>query len=320
MYGVKMKGIGKAIPEFKLSNHDLAEFIDTSDEWIQTRTGISSRHISTGETTTDLAVLAGQSALIDGDIEPEEIDLVIVATVTPDSTMPSTACAAAKRMGIKKATCFDLSAACSGFIFASEIAVSFIRQGNYKKALVIGAEVFSKVLNWEDRSTCVLFADGAGAAVYTRSEQDQILNIVTASDGGGSDLITLPVLTKSNRFNPNEVSEAYMYMDGREVYKFATTEVPKNILDVLEGTNYTANDIDWFILHQANARIMDSIAKKLQVDKEKFFKNMDSHGNTSAASIPMALADVKEQFKPGDKIILSGFGAGLTWGSIFMIW
>jgi 3-oxoacyl-[acyl-carrier-protein] synthase-3 len=320
MYGVKMKGIGKAIPEFKLSNHDLAEFIDTSDEWIQTRTGISSRHISTGETTTDLAVLAGQSALIDGDIEPEEIDLVIVATVTPDSTMPSTACAAAKRMGIKKATCFDLSAACSGFIFASEIAVSFIRQGNYKKALVIGAEVFSKVLNWEDRSTCVLFADGAGAAVYTRSEQDQILNIVTASDGEGSDLITLPVLTKSNRFNPNEVSEAYMYMDGREVYKFATTEVPKNILDVLEGTNYTANDIDWFILHQANARIMDSIAKKLQVDKEKFFKNMDSHGNTSAASIPMALADVKEQFKPGDKIILSGFGAGLTWGSIFMIW
>ncbi|MDF2615218.1 MAG: 3-oxoacyl-(acyl-carrier-protein) synthase [Clostridia bacterium] len=320
MYGVKINGIGRAVPELELSNQDIAEFIDTSDEWIESRTGIKSRHISTGETTTDLAVMAAMHALKDGDIDAGSIDLVIVATVTPDSTMPSTACLVAKKAGIKNATCFDISAACSGFIYASEIAVSFIKQGNYKNALVIGAEVLSRAVDWDDRSTCVLFADGAGAAVYTRSSENKIVNILTASDGGGSDHITLPTLTRANRFNQTEMSSKYMEMNGKEVYKFATTAVPQNIQDVLNGTGYTPEDIDLFILHQANSRIMDSVAKKLEVDKERFFKNLQDYGNTSAASIPMALVDAKPYLKRGDKLILSGFGAGLTWGSMFIIW
>jgi len=320
MYGVKISGVGRAVPELELSNHDIAEFIETSDEWIESRTGIKSRHISSGETTTDLAVIAAKNALEDGGIDASQIDLVIVATVTPDSAMPSTACMVAKRIGIKGATCFDISAACSGFIFASEIAVSFIKQGNYQNALIIGAEVLSRAVDWEDRGTCVLFADGAGAAIYKRCSENKIVNILTVSDGEGSDYITLPTLSRPNRFNQTEMSGEYMKMNGREVYRFATTAVPQNIQDVLKDTGYTPADIDLFILHQANSRIMDSVAKKLDVDKEKFFKNLQDYGNTSAASIPMALVDAKPYLKSGDKLILSGFGAGLTWGSMFIIW
>ncbi|WP_070001182.1 beta-ketoacyl-ACP synthase III [Cellulosilyticum sp. I15G10I2] len=320
MYGVKISGLGKAVPELEVSNDDIAKFIDTSDEWIESRTGIKSRHISTGETTTDLAASAAQHALTDSGLNADAIDLVIVATVTPDYTMPSTACCVAQRLGIKNATCFDLAAACSGFIFASEVAVSLIHQGNYKHALVIGAEVLSKTVDWEDRNTCVLFADGAGAAVYARSNENKVIKILTASDGDGSDLITLPSLTEPNKFNETQNTQKYMQMNGREVYKFATTAVPQNIQNVLADTGYTPQDIDLFILHQANARIMDSVAKKLDVDNEKFFKNLHKYGNTSAASIPIALADAKEKLKPGDKIILSGFGAGLTWGSMFIVW
>lgn len=320
MYGVKISGIGRAVPELELSNDDIAKFIDTSDEWIASRTGIRSRHISTGETTTDLATEAAKSALEDSKLSAHDIDLVIVATVSPDYTMPSTACSVAQRLGIGNATCFDLTAACSGFIFASEVAVSLIQLGNYKNALIIGADVLSKSIDWEDRNTCVLFADGAGAVVYTRSDQNKIVKILTASDGTGSGLITLPTLTQPNRFNKEQNPQKYMYMDGREVYKFATTAVPQNIQDVLENTGFTPQDMDLFILHQANARIMDSVAKKLDVDNNKFFKNLQSYGNTSAATIPIALVDARPQLKSGDKLILSGFGAGLTWGSMFIIW
>ncbi len=320
MYGVKISGLGKAVPRLEVSNEDIAAFIDTSDEWIESRTGIKSRHISTGETTTELASRAAQQALEDSGLSACEIDLVIVATVTPDYTMPSTACCVAKNLGIKNATCFDLAAACSGFIYASEVAVSLIHQGSYKHALVIGAEVLSKTVDWTDRNTCVLFADGAGAAIYVRTDQNKIIKILTASDGDGSELITLPNLSGPSKFNTIQNPQKYMQMEGREVYKFATTAVPENIQDVLADTGYTPQDIDLFILHQANARIMDSVAKKLDVDNKKFFKNLQKYGNTSAASIPMALADAKEYLKPGDKLILSGFGAGLTWGSMFIIW
>ena len=320
MYGVKICGVGRAIPEMEHTNDDIAKFIDTSDEWIASRTGIKSRHISTGQTTTDLAVLAGKEALLESSVGVRDIDLVIVATVTPDGTMPSTACSVAKHLEINHATCFDITAACSGFIYASEIAVNFIQSGSYKNALIIGADVFSKVLNWEDRNTCVLFADGAGAAVYTTSDENKILKICTQSNGEGYDLITLPILAKANRFNQAEVADAYVQMNGREVYKFATTTVPQNILDTLEDTGYTTEDVSLFVLHQANARIMDSVAKKLDVSPEKFFKNLHHYGNTSAASIPIALVDAKASLKSGDKVVLSGFGAGLTWGSMLMIW
>ncbi len=320
MHGVKISGIGRAVPELELSNDDIAKFIDTSDEWIASRTGIKSRHISTGETTTDLAAKAAQNALEDSGLNAHDIDLVIVATVTPDYTMPSTACSVAQRLGIKNATCFDMAAACSGFIYASEVAVSFIKQGNYENALIIGADVLSKGLDWEDRNTCVLFADGAGAVIYQRTNENKIVKILTASDGEGSDLITLPALSEPNRFNANQNTQKYVYMNGREVYKFATTAVPQNIQDVLVDTGYTPSDIDLFILHQANARIMDSVAKKLDVDNQKFFKNLQNYGNTSAATIPIALVDARAQLKKGDKLIFSGFGAGLTWGSMLVIW
>jgi len=320
MYGVKITGIGKALPTLTLSNNDLAEFVDTSDEWIQTRTGIQSRYISTGETTTDLATLAAENALRESGLLPSDIHLVIVATITPDYATPSTACMVAERIGIKHATCFDLSAACSGFIYASEVACSLIRQGNYQNALVIGAEVLSKTVDWEDRNTCVLFADGAGAAIYTRTHDNKIIKFCTVSDGEGSGLITLANKDHCNRFYTAKPSSPYMQMEGREVYKFATTAVPQNIKDVLSDTDYTLEAIDWFVLHQANERIIDSVAKKLKVDETKFFKNVAQHGNTSAASIPMALADAKASFKEGDKIVLAGFGAGLTWGSMLMIW
>ena len=320
MYGVKISGVGKAVPELELCNEQIAEFIDTSDEWIESRTGIKSRRISTGETTTDLASLAAKEALLDSGMAKEDIDLVIVATVTPDYNMPSTACCVAQRLGIQKATCFDLSAACSGFIYASEVAVSLIYQGGYKNALVIGAEVLSKTVDWSDRNTCVLFADGAGAVIYTRSSENKVLKILTHSDGEGSDLITLPNLSEPSRFNSIQNPQKYMQMNGREVYKFATTAVPQNIQDVLADTGYTPQDIDLYILHQANARIMDSVAKKLDVESKRFFKNLQHYGNTSAASIPMALKDAKGLLKPGDKLILSGFGAGLTWGSMLIEW
>lgn len=320
MYGAKISGVGKAVPKLEVSNDDIAKFIDTSNEWIESRTGIKSRRISTGETTIDLATQAAEHALADSKLDSDNIDLVIVATGTPDYTMPSTACCVAQRLGIKNATCFDIAAACSGFIYASEVAVSLIYQGNYKHALVIGAEVLSKVVDWQDRNTCVLFADGAGAAIYTRSLENKILKILTASDGEGHDLITLPNLSEPTKYRELKASQKHIQMNGREVYKFATTVVPQNIQQVLDDTGYTPQDIDLFILHQANARIMDSVAKKLNVDSSRFFKNLQYYGNTSAASIPIALADAKENLQSGDKIILSGFGAGLTWGSMLMIW
>lgn len=320
MYGVKISGLGKAVPYLQVTNEELSKLVDTSDEWIESRTGISTRYIAVTETTTELAIKAGKEALEDSGLLPENISLVIVATVSPDYTMPSTACRVAEALNIEGATCFDLTAACSGFIYASEVAMSLIKQGSHKNALIIGAEVFSKVVNWEDRNTCVLFGDGAGAVIYQFTEENKLLSIRTGSDGKGSDLITLPTASGNRTFRKTEDKEQFIQMDGREVYRFATTMVPKDIEEVLKEVDYTASDIDYYIIHQANARIMDSIAKKLNVSPEKFFKNLSTHGNTCAASIPMALYDARAQLKVGDKIILSGFGAGLTWGTMLIIW
>lgn len=320
MWGVKIDGVGKAVPTLHLTNDDIADFVETSDEWIQSRTGIQSRYISTGETTTQLAALAGDAALKEAHKRSEDIDLVIVATVTPDHTMPSTACKVAKLLNIKTATCFDMAAACSGFIYASEVAISLIRQGGYENALVIGAEVLSKTVDWKDRNTCILFADGAGAVVYSKAQDNKMISFHTASNGEGSDLITLPALYEDNRFQQAAFSGKHIEMNGKEVYKFAVTIVPQNIQEMLQKVQYQVKDIDWFVLHQANSRIIDSVAKKLGVEENKFFKNLQEYGNTSAASIPIALADAKAHFKKGDKIVIAGFGAGLTWGSMLMIW
>lgn len=320
MHGVKICAVGKAVPDQVVTNDDLSQMIDTSDEWIKSRTGISSRYISQGETTTELAIKAAKAALKEGDVEPKEIDLIIVATITPDYVMPSTACQVQEAIGAQGATAFDIGAACSGFLYASMLAVDAIKIGRNKKALVIGAEVLSKTVDWNDRSTCVLFGDGAGAVIYEKSHKNNIISMYSESNGSGGMSLTLPARPLENPYVKQEVISNVMYMDGREVYKFATTVVPKSIQKVLEDTEYTAEDVKMFILHQANSRIMDSVAKKIGVDTNKFFKNLDKYGNTSAASIPIALSEAKEYLKPGDKIILSGFGGGLTWGSMLLEW
>ncbi len=313
MKGVKLSGIGSTKPSKVLTNADVAKIVDTSDEWITSRTGIRSRHISSGETTIDLAIGAANKALKDANVDPSELGLIIVATITPDNMMPSTACSVQSAINAINATAFDISAACSGFVFASKIAVDAIRVGSIKKALVIGAEVLSKAIDWTDRNTCVLFGDGAGAVIYEESDINKILNIYTGSDGQAGNALKLTNMPVNNcLIKTDNLSQNFMSMEGREVYKFATSIVPICINKVMENTGYELSDIKQFILHQANERILDCAAKKMNLDKELFFKNLFAHGNTSAASIPIALDEAKVSLKSGDKIILVGFGGGLV--------
>lgn len=319
--GIKIVGVGKALPEKHLTNTEIAKFVDTSDEWIKTRTGIEKRYISTYETIDYLAAAAANEALEKAKLSPEDIDLIIVATVSPSTSMPSTACLVASHIKAYHAICFDITAACSGFIYATEVAVSMMQQSHYKNALIIGAEVLSTRLDWNDRGTCVIFGDGAGAVIYQKShEENQILQIETGTDAKGAKYIRLPLHIEDGKFFKGEMDKAFISMDGRRVYAFSQTCVPKSIESVVEKAHLHVEEIDHFILHQANSRIIDSVAQKLNVPIERFFKNIKENGNTSAASIPIAFYDAKAQFKKGDKIILSGFGAGLTWGTMLIHW
>lgn len=321
MIGIKIVGLGKSIPPRCLTNDEMSTLVDTSDEWIKSRTGISKRHVAVTETVEALATIAAKEALVSANLLAEAIDMVIVATVSAETTMPSTASLVARNIGANRARCFDLSAACSGFIFASEVAISMMKQSGYKNILVIGAEVLSNRLDWEDRGTCVIFGDGAGAVIYQlNQEENQILSIETGTDASGAELITLPVQADESPFYKGESKRPVIGMDGRQVYVFATTKVPESIEKVVTNAKLSLENVDWFILHQANSRIMDSVAQKLSVPKERFFKNIQDYGNTSAASIPMALYDASSQFKSGDQIVLSGFGAGLTWGTMLLRW
>ncbi len=318
----QIKGTGHSVPKVQVSNEDLTQYVDTTDEWISSRTGIKNRYISTGETATSLAVGAAKQALEEAGTKPEEIDLIIVATMSPEYFMPSTACLVQGEIEAVNATCFDLSAACSGFLYALKVASQGIRCGDYKKALVIGSEVLSKTLNWEDRDTCVLFGDGAGAVVLSQGDGPGIINTYTGSDGTGADLLSLQATQSKNMLHETELVSPYMSMKGREVYSFAIKIVPKSINKVLEGTGYSVDDVSWFVLHQANERIIDSVAKKMKAPKEKFCKNMDTYGNTSAASIPIALSELAKSGKlhKGELVVLVGFGGGLTWGSALIKW
>lgn len=320
MSGVKISGVGKGIPDYILTNDELATVVETSDEWIRTRTGIKTRHISKGESTTDLAIKAAKAALEDAKMQGSQIDLIIVATITPDEIMPSTACMVQEAIGAKGATAFDITAACSGFMFASKIAAQFIQGNLHQNALIIGAEVLSKTLDWQDRATCVLFGDGAGAVIYTKHHKNNILGLYSGSDGEKGACLTLSGRSLSNPYIQKEQATPYMFMDGREVYRFATTIVPQCIHQVLNQAERDLEEVSLFILHQANERIMDSVAKRLGVDSAKFFKNLDKYGNTSAASIPIALSEAKALLKPGDLVVLCGFGGGLTWGSMLVEW
>lgn len=323
MFEVRILGTGSYAPDNIVRNKDISKLVDTNDEWIVERTGIRERRVSTGEETSMLSVEAARRAIKDADISAEDIELIIVATATPDNFIPSTACMVQKELVAKNSTCFDVSAACTGFIYAVSIATQFIKTGQIKTALVIGAETLSKILNWEDRNTCILFGDGAGAAVLQRSDNQGIISSYTGSDGTGGEHLVLPAVTMKNPYcTANEQKEMYVSMNGREIFKFATKIVIKCIEEVLKDTPYTLEDIKYIVPHQANAKIIELVAKKLKIDYSKFYINLDRYGNTSGASIPIALDEVnkKGMLSSGDKIILVGFGGGLTFGAQLIEW
>jgi 3-oxoacyl-[acyl-carrier-protein] synthase-3 len=316
-------GCGSYLPEQILTNAELAARVDTSDEWIVQRTGIRERHIAAeGEFTSDLAIKAARAALHHARIDAQAIDLIVLATSTPDNTFPATAVAVQHGLGINHGAAFDLQAVCSGFVFALATADSFLRAGAYKRALVIGAETFSRILDWTDRGTCVLFGDGAGAVVLeaqteTGNPSDRgILTTHLRSDGRHKSKLYVDGGPSSTK------TVGYLRMEGREVFKHAVGMITDVIVDAFNATGLTADDIDWFIPHQANKRIIDASAHKLHIAPQKVVLTVDKHGNTSAASIPLALAvAVKDgRVKKGDLLLLEAMGGGFTWASALVRW
>ena len=307
-------GLGHYVPKLSVSNDDLAKFIDTSDEWIHSRTGISNRYIAADETSFELAAKAGALALENAGVKAESLDLIIVATFSGEYATPSMACLVQRELGADQAMCFDVSAACSGFVYALDVADQFLKTGKYTNALVIGSEKLSQILNWDDRGTCVLFGDGAGAAVLQASEEVGIIDTINKSIG--KDFECLYAKNTINTTPYYEGSDEHnLVMNGQEVFQFACTKVPESLKLLMARHELTESDIDWFVLHQANSRIIIKIAKRLKIDMTKFYMNMDKYGNTSAASIPIALSEMAEQgMLKGKKVIIAGFGAGLTYG------
>lgn len=326
MYNVQIIGTGSYAPSNVMKNEDIAQFVDTSDEWISSRTGIKERRISIDENTTELSVKAAKEAIKSANISPEEIDLILVATATPDYFFPSTACIVQREIGAKKSTCFDLSAACTGFVYGINVATQFIRTGQNKTVLVIGSETLSRGIDWTDRGTCVLFGDGAGAAILTRAEEGEeegIISIYTGADGNGAEFLEYPALPFKNiLIKKVEENNSIISMQGGEVFKFAVKIIVECIEKVLEDSKYTIEDIKYIVPHQANIKIIEVAAKKLGIDKEKFFMNMNKYGNTSGASIPLALSEMDraDMINKGDKIIMVGFGGGLTYGAVLVNW
>lgn len=307
----KIYGTGSCVPEKVVTNDDLSGFLDTSDEWIRTRTGIRSRHIAQpGETASVLAAKAAKSALENAGVQAEEIEAIIVATSSSDYAFPSTASLVQESIGAEGAACFDLSAACTGFIYAFSVADAYIKAGMYRKVLVIGAEVMSSEVDWKDRSVCVLFGDGAGAVVLGESSEGRSISRLHSNGSKAK------VLTSGRK------KEESIAMDGQEVFKFAVKKVPESIQEVLEEAELSTEQIRYFVLHQANVRIIESVAKRMNISMEKFPLNLETHGNTSAASIPILLDTLNRsgQLDRGDDIVLSGFGGGLSWGSTVVRW
>lgn len=319
-------GTGFYVPEKIMTNADLEKIVETSDEWIVERTGIKERRIAEdNQPMSDLALRAAKDALADADVATEDLDLIIVATLTSDRIIPSTACMIQNLLGAKHAAAFDLSAACSGFAYAASVAAQFIETGAYKKALVIGAETLSKYINWEDRNTCVLFGDGAGAAVLGQVEEGYgILSFDLGSDGSGGDAIQIPSSGSLMPVSKESIDQKLnlIHMNGRDVFKFAVKAMGKTVKNSLAKIDMPQEKIDWLVPHQANIRIIESAAKRLSMPMDKVIVNIHKYGNMSAACIPIALAEAAaaKRFKKGDIIALSGFGAGLTWASCIIRW
>lgn len=321
----KIVATGAGIPEQVITNDDLAKIVDTSDEWIVQRTGIRERHISSGENLSVLATKAAKQILERAKVKAEDVELIVIATCTADYGTPCLACMVQKEIGAAKAVAFDVTAACSGFLFATSVADKFIRCGVYKNALVIGGELLSKIVDWTDRSTCVLFGDGAaGVFLEATQEEEGIVVEELGSQGDLYEVLTDGYTPASNAFNdvPPLDKMDFVHMDGRAVFKFATKKIVESVERVMARAGVTADDIKYFVPHQANARIIDVAVHKLQVPEEKFYINIERYANTSSASIPTALNEMNERglLEKGDKIILCGFGGGLSWGTILITW
>lgn len=314
---MKILGTGSAFPKKTVTNDDLAQVMDTSDEWIRSRTGIERRHIAVEETTTSLAVEAARLAIDRAKVSVLDIDLIICATVSPDYIFPTLACEVQAAVGASRAAAFDIGAGCAGFLFALSTADAYFSTGKFHNALIIGAETLSKMMDWSDRSTCVLFGDGAGAAVVT-AEGNQLLSMVQGSDGAGGMALKCNNRPVSNLYRQlGAQNYSYTEMDGSAVYKFAVRTVPMAVSEALEQAKTAVDDVALFILHQANRRIIEAVAKRLRQPLEKFAMNLQEYGNISAASVPALLDQVlrEKRVKNGDRIVLAGFGAGLTWGA-----
>ena len=334
MRTIRITGTGSALPGRIVTNKELEQLVETSDEWIRERTGIAERHVSVGETVVTLASEAARKALEQAGKRAEEIDLILVATCSPEQYLPCCACQVQAAVGAVNALAFDVNAACSGFLFALNTADAYLRTGLAENALVIGSEVLSKLVDWKDRGSCILFGDGAGAVVVERCEASPgILGRALHSDGTGGGVLqcgarelTTPYArtsaAKTDQKQQTDDREHYIQMDGQEVYRFATRRVPQCIEEALADAGLAVPDIDLFVLHQANARIIDAVAKRLHADREKFPTNLERVGNLSSASIPVLLDELHRQGKlhRGDRIVLAGFGAGLTIGACVMTW
>ncbi|MCM1192186.1 MAG: ketoacyl-ACP synthase III [Butyrivibrio sp.] len=319
---IKIIGTGSALPEKTVTNEDLAQMVETSDRWIRERTGIGSRHISAGETVTELSASACKRALADAGCTPEEVDLLLVATCSPETGVPCVACQVQGLIGASRAAALDLNAACSGFLFALHTAWAYMEAGIYKKALIVGAEVLSKLVDWTDRGTCILFGDGAGAVLAEYSGQQDAFYFVQHSDGSRGGALRCDARQLKNPYVEAKLQTPWIQMDGREIFAFAVRQVPECIEEALARAQMTAGDVDLFVLHQANLRIIESIAKRLKQDMAKFPVNLDRVGNMSSAAIPVLLDELKKdgRLKAGMNVVLSGFGAGLTWGACVMKW
>lgn len=320
--GTKIIGTGSCFPEAVVTNDDLSKIMDTSDEWIRTRTGIRERHLAKEETTASMSTKAAERAMENAGVTAQDIDLIIVGTVTADHVTPACACEIQAAIGAVDAVAFDINAACSGFMFALNIAHAYLQMGVYKTALVVGAETLSKIMDWSDRSTCVLFGDGAGAVVVRADEKDGLLAFDQGSDGVKGKVLACPNRSNNNPLTETSKELKYVHMDGQEVYKFAVTQVPASLQKTIELAGLTIEDIDYFALHQANIRILQAVAKRLKVSEDKFPISLDHCGNISAASVPILLDEMNRNglLKPGMKIALAGFGGGLTWASAVLEW
>ena len=317
----RIAGIRICVPENIITNDDLAKIVDTNDEWIRSRTGICERRISTEDGTSALAAKAAKKALEAAGVSPEEIDILILGTSSPDYNYPSGACEVQAAIGAVNAVAFDISAACAGFIFAMEIVQGFFQAGIYKTALIIGSETLSKVTDWSDRGTCVLFGDGAGAAVL-KADEKGIIDMMMGSDGTKGPVLACQSRTLGNFLTGTKPEIGFMTMDGQEVFRFAVKKVPESVEILLKKTGIPKEEIKYYVLHQANERIIEAAAKRLKEPMDKFPMSISRYGNTSTASIPLLLNEMVEHgmLEPGDKIVMSGFGAGMTWGAVLLEW